>query len=592
LTRSSRTSRGWSGAALVAVLALGCAGLPLSPGGDDADRPRDLGREIRPNAPPEYDVLVGQQHTVDGRPNEALAAFQRAVEKDPESAYLHRLLADALARANRLDEAIEHATRALELDPDSRDTRTLLAHLHRIRRNPSAAEAVLIDASGEPYDVDAAFLLWQIYTESRRADDALRVAQWMVEQEPDDLRARISLAQAYEALGRPVDAERTFREALEIAPGNLRIYSALARSKRERGDREGEIAIYREVLDEYPDDHDTLMSLADAQIAAEDLEGAIGTLEYVERLYPGDLQATRRLGWLLYEARRFEGAVERFEHVLAEHPERHEVAFFLGLARKRAGFEEGAIAAFAGIPADHEHYADARTQIAAIYERRGEYAEALVELERALAVERSADLEIYGATLRAKAGDLEGAVAYMEERIAESPEDDELHYNLGLVYGEADRQEEALAAMQQALVLNPDNASALNYIGYIWAEQGMRLDEAEAMIRRAIELRPEDGYIVDSLGWVYYMRAVALMESGSIEEAHEHILRAISELERAEELTGGDPVIAEHLGDTYLLQGKRRLALDNFERAVGLGPREKEQPNLEAKLEALRREFE
>ena len=88
-----------------------------------------------------------------------------------------------------------------------------------------------------------------------------------------------------------------------------------------------------------------------------------------------------------------------------------------------------------------------------------------------------------------------------------------------MIYGEAKQHDRAIEAMRKALELNPDNASALNYIGYTWAERGENLDEAEQMITRAIELRPEDGYIVDSLGWVYYMRARPLVQSGRLDAA-------------------------------------------------------------------------
>ena len=102
-----------------------------------------------------------------------------------------------------------------------------------------------------------------------------------------------------------------------------------------------------------------------------------------------------------------------------------------------------------------------------------------------------------------------------------------------LSFGEVRLTDEALACMHRALEKNPDNASALNYIGYTWAEKGVKLDEAEEMISRAIELRPEDGYIVDSLGWVYYMRARPLVDDGRSQEARLLLGRAIAELERA-----------------------------------------------------------
>jgi tetratricopeptide (TPR) repeat protein len=227
-----------------------------------------------------------------------------------------------------------------------------------------------------------------------------------------------------------------------------------------------------------------------------------------------------------------------------------------------------------------------------VLERRGDYEEALAEIERANVVRPSRELDLYAATLRAKTGDLEGAVASVEEMISEEPENDELLFNLGVVYGEARRTDEALVYMRQALEKNPDNASALNYIGYTWAEKGVNLDQAEAMISRAIELRPEDGYIVDSLGWVYYMRALPLVDSGRSREARPLLGRALSELERAHELTGGDPVISEHLGDTYLLLDEKQRALEKFEEAIRLEPREGEQPDLLEKFENLRRELQ
>jgi predicted negative regulator of RcsB-dependent stress response len=77
-----------------------------------------------------------------------------------------------------------------------------------------------------------------------------------------------------------------------------------------------------------------------------------------------------------------------------------------------------------------------------------------------------------------------------------------------------------------------------------------------------------------------------------MDAAQAYIERALAELERADELTGGDPVISEHLGDTYLLRGERRRALDMFEEALQQGPRDNEQPNLHEKLENLRRELQ
>jgi tetratricopeptide (TPR) repeat protein len=552
----------------------------------------DSGVVIRPDAPAEYDLLVAHEFEERGRMSDALAAYERAVAKDPESAYLRRKLAESLVRHNRLSEAIAHAERAYELEPDDRPTRLFLGQLYRLRRSPAAAEGVLLGESGEPLDDAAGYLLFETYLDSKRVDDALRIAEWLSERDPTSMRSILALASVYGEMGRSADAERILSEALEDNPDNLHIYVALARSHRERGDYEGEVAVYRKILEHSPHYHAALVSLSDAQLKADDYEGAMATLEEIEKHHPDDLHSVERLGYLYYEARKYEESVARFERVIDETPDESQLVFFLGIAQRRSGQPDRAIATFERVSVESEHYPEARTQIAAIHERREQYDEALEEVERANAAKPSQALELYAATLRSKAGDFEGAVAHLEAMLSEEPGNDELLYNLGVVYGEADRHEESIEYMRRALEENPDNASALNYIGYTWAERGENLDEAESMIARAVELRPQDGYIADSLGWVYYMRARPLIEDGRRGEARGYIDRALEELERADELTGGDPVVSEHLGDTYLLLDEKQRALDKFEEALRLEPRFGEQPELLQKLESLRRELQ
>ena len=440
----SRVSRGsrviactWIGLALLGAVGTGCAALHTTPAGP--------GREVRPEAPPEYDVLVYEDHLADGQPQEAIAALERALAKDEQSALLHRMMAEILVRNGELDRAVEHAQRARELAPDDPSVRSILAQLYRIQQNSAGAEKLLLDEKGDPIDEEAAWLLYQIYLEGNQLDAGLGVANWMTKQNPDEPRGWIALANVYEKQEKPLDAEKALRKSLEVDPANLRIYAALARSMRNRGDKDGAIGVYREMLHQAPDDHSTLAALAEAQINDEDVEGATETLERIEASYPNDLETVKRLGYLLYEGHRFADAVKRFERVLAASPREYEVAFFNGVALRRLNRDDDALRAFERVAAHHEYYAEARTQIAAIHERHGRYAEALAEVERALATEPSRELELYSATLRSKTGDFEGAVAYLEGLLASNPDDDELLYNLGVVYGEKDRDDEAIA---------------------------------------------------------------------------------------------------------------------------------------------------
>jgi tetratricopeptide (TPR) repeat protein len=334
------------------------------------------------------------------------------------------------------------------------------------------------------------------------------------------------------------------------------------------------------------------MALADVQLGENDTDGALRTLTEIATHYPNDMRSVVRLGFLYYEAEEFSQSAIHFETFLASKPDDHEVRFFLGIVRRRMGEDAAAIEVFSAIPEESEHYSEAHTQLAVLFERAGDFERAVEEIELAVATKPTRPRELYSATLRAKAGDFDGAVSYLEGLLLRDPDDDELLFNLGVVFSEAQRSQEAIHYMERAIEQNPNNASALNFVGYTWAEQGDNLDQAEDYIVRALDLRPDDGFIIDSLGWVYYMRARPLFDTGRSEEAKKYLDRALKELLRAQELTGGDPVVSEHLGDAYLLLDQKERALKKYQEAVDLTPREGEQPNLLEKLEALRREIE
>jgi tetratricopeptide (TPR) repeat protein len=573
-----------------ALLLGGCALLPI--GKQARVRDRAPGPEIRPSAPSEYDVLVAHDHQARGDLEESLAAFERALEKDPDSAFLHRKLAVGLIRTGQPEKSLEHAERALKLDPDDPRTRVFLGQLYRMQRNVAAAELTLLDESGEPINEEAGALLYRVYMESDRGERAVDLALWLVDIVDDPINAYVALAKAYELADQFEKAEAALRQGLEIDSDNLQIYSQLARSARGRGKTESERAIYREILDLHPHHHATLMALADVQLGENDTDGALRTLAEIETHYPSDMRSVVRLGFLYYEAEKFSESANRFETFLASEPGDHEVRFFLGIVRRRMGEDAAAIEVFSAIPRESEHYGEAHTQLAVLFERKGEFARALEEIELAVATKQTRPRELYAATLRAKAGDFDGAVAYLEGLLLKDPDDDELLFNLGVIFSEAKRTQEALEYMERAIEQNPENASALNYVGYTWAEQGDNLDQAEDYIVRALDLRPDDGFILDSLGWVYYMRARPLFDTGRKEEAKKYLDRALKELLRAQELTGGDPVVSEHLGDAYLLLDQKHQALQKYQEAVDLTPREGEQPDLLEKLEVLRREIE
>jgi tetratricopeptide (TPR) repeat protein len=145
-----------------------------------------------------------------------------------------------------------------------------------------------------------------------------------------------------------------------------------------------------------------------------------------------------------------------------------------------------------------------------------------------------------------------------------------IFYFRGICYERSKQWPKAEADLKEALKLFPEQPHVLNYLGYSWIDQGVKLDEGMAMIKRAVQQRPDDGYIVDSLGWAYY-------RLGNYEEA-------VKQLERAIELKPEDPTINDHLGDAYWRVGRTLEARFQWEHARDLKPDPEDLPKIVEKL--------
>ena len=112
----------------------------------------------------------------------------------------------------------------------------------------------------------------------------------------------------------------------------------------------------------------------------------------------------------------------------------------------------------------------------------------------------------------------------------------------------------AESAFRSVLKDDPDNAGALNYLGYMLADRNVRLEEANKLISRAVELDPQNGAYLDSLGWVFYRQ--------------NQLDKAADQLRRALEKIGKDPTVHDHLGDVYFKQGKVKEAIAQWQASL------------------------
>jgi tetratricopeptide (TPR) repeat protein len=112
----------------------------------------------------------------------------------------------------------------------------------------------------------------------------------------------------------------------------------------------------------------------------------------------------------------------------------------------------------------------------------------------------------------------------------------------------------AESEFRKVLNINPDNAAALNYLGYMLADRNVRLEEAQDLIKKAVAQEPNNGAYLDSLGWVFY-------RLNKLPEAEQHLRRALEVMSR-------DATVHDHLGDVYFREGKIREAILQWQNSL------------------------
>jgi tetratricopeptide (TPR) repeat protein len=217
---------------------------------------------------------------------------------------------------------------------------------------------------------------------------------------------------------------------------------------------------------------------------------------------------------------------------------------------------------------------------------QGKPDEALNSLQSLLGPGGSADaeVELTVAQVDSQAKRYSEAEAAAEKGLGLSPKPDDqenAHFILGSIYEREKRYDLAEAEFKKVLSVDPQNGPAANYLGYMLADRGVRLEESVQYIQRALKDDPSNGAYLDSLGWSYL-------------KMHRPVL-AEAPLERASRLITDDPTILEHLGTLHLALGKPQAAEQEWEHAlkewptaVGSDFDADEAASLQKKLDELR----
>lgn len=257
-------------------------------------------------------------------------------------------------------------------------------------------------------------------------------------------------------------------------------------------------------------------------------------------------------------------------------PENDKGKLWLGSLMGQVGRVAEAKALYREIDSDSVYYVQAELSLATLYLQEDDDDKALAILEKSYSREPlNATRETLG-RVRIFRENYEAALP-IYDALVKSLSDEALKvdveplYFRGISYERLKQWDNAVADFRRVLELDPDNANALNYLGYTWVDRGENLTEAFEMIRKAVDLEPESGAIIDSLGWAHY-------KLGEYEQAKTH-------LEKAVVLSPASATIVDHLGDAYWKLGRFREAGYQWQRALDFDPTEDEEVMIKRKLE-------
>jgi tetratricopeptide (TPR) repeat protein len=526
---------------------------------------RDL--VLRPDGQRKADALAhyieGMAFEEDGEIDKALRAYRAVLNVDPGEADLACRVAALLTHQDDFPEAIDVLKDAVKATPGAPEPYLQLAFIYAkyLKKIDQAVEYGNKAIALDPVNIDAYQRLYEIELAAGDENKAREALDRAAHADSKDPSFWTRLGKLYALLVFKPDVEP---ETAEVSRVN---------------------EVFKKAAELAKDDPAVLKEVADYYASSQQLKEAIPLYLRVLDLQPDDANAREKLaaGFVLTHQRA--KAIELLEEIIKQRPERYEAYDLLAQvlddqARtlQRENKPDLAKAFFAKAAANYEQSVLINPRHGITYIRLAELLLGpLREPQRAVKVLRDArqrfpdvpDIVYYLALALREAKETQQALATFEEALHESEMNGgglataRFYFDYGVAAEQAGLYDKAADLLKKSIALDPTNAAeTYNYLGYMWADHNMHLDEAADMIKRAVQSEPNNGAYLDSLGWVEFRQ-------GKFEQALNDLLRA------AQNMTRDDPIVFDHIGDTYSKMNRVAQALESWQKAASLDPNNK-----------------
>jgi len=551
-----------------------------------------------------------------GRIRDAVLEAQDIIKRDPNNLEAHKLLGRIYLRSlgdmpggngsdNVLKLAIEQYERIVKIEPNNIDDRLLLGRLYRLNNDLQKAENELKTAVQlDPNSEEAITTLALLYSEEGDTAHALQVLS--------SVPATGRSAKLYSALGTTYEQRKDYKNAIEaykkaiqLDRDNLDAIRGLAENLLNDGQMDAALDQYKVIADANPEDAQTYLRIAEIYRKQEKYDLALESLKKAETMVPDSMEVPynvalvyqaqgrsdeaakilqdllrktekpdnnysqsdrsnravfiERLGRIHRDQSNYSAAVETFRKMLTLGDESAESGYqeIIDTYREAKQWPQATAAAKEAVQ-KLPNNRDLRMVLDAQLADTGDADKALADV-RSLLKGTAEDRPVYVAlaqmnTRLKRWADAEAALNKAEQ-LSTKPEDKQyVAFLRGSTYERQKKYDEAEAEFRKVLAAEPQSAVTLNYLGYMNADRGVRLEESLNYIKQAVSLEPGNGAYLDSLGWAYFRLGKYDLAEENLNKASQHM--------------GSDPSVQEHLGDLYQKTGRLKLAAAHWERAL------------------------
>ncbi len=452
----------------------------------------------------------------------ARVMIERALKQTPEKTNLWIVAGEIYHQLNDFDKAIAAFQRAIEINPDN-----VLGY------------GALVEIQESTNDLVA----------------AIDIYQKLIELNPSSAGLNFQLGLNLVRINDTENAVKYLQKALQLNPNLVRAQYLLGALYLENGDNEAAIKSTEAYLQRRPTDIGATENLVAAYTRLGQYEQAMTALQPVFR--SGQAEAIHHLHamWILIQ----DGQYERAQRLAPPSGAPYFSTLLTTIARKAAGTPHKAtldsLATIEGdLPIETETHLN---DLVILFETQDAGAWLLQQVQE---LQKEADtlpeLQIILARLHMLMDNFEAATQRFAPVIATQPTA-WLHYNVAICYEEMDDFTQAEHHLLAYLDLEPDDPDVLNFLGYLYAENGVKLDKAERLLKKALTADPANPFYLDSLGWIFYRQGKADLAIHSIQQA-------------LYKMDSDDAILRDHLGDAFRLQGDIQRAIAEWERSYRL----------------------